>query len=75
MKTTLIIDDQLMERLRQEAARRKQSLSALVAEALHSWLRKPRSKPTPTKLPSFKGGGFLVDIANRDQLHDAMDGR
>lgn len=75
MKTTLIIDDQLMARLRDEAAKRKRSLSALVEEALHAWLRKPKPAIKPPKLPTFRGGRFLVDVANRDQLYDAMEGR
>ena len=76
MKTTLVIDDQLMRRLKQEAARRGTTLSALVEGALRLWLentKKGRMKPKP--LPVFHGGRLLVDISDREALYDAMEGR
>ena len=41
MKTTLVIDDQIMSRLKQEAVRRNTTISQLVEAALRSFLRKP----------------------------------
>ena len=75
MKTTLSIDDALMARLRREAARRQCTMSELVETALWLlWRRKPaRSKLPP--LPSFRSGGHLVDVANREALYEAMGGR
>ena len=75
MKTTLRIDDRVMERLRREAARRHTTMSELVETALRLLLRtthEPRSLPP---LPSFDGGGALVDVADRDALERAMDRR
>ena len=74
MKTTLVIDDQIMLRLEQEAARRRQTISELVEAALRQFLRPPAPAKKLPPLRTFDSGGHLVDISNREQLHDAMDG-
>lgn len=73
-KTTLEINDDLMARLKAEAARRRKTMSEMVESALRRMLdeRKPRRRLPP--LPHFDGGEFLVDITNREKLYDAMDG-
>ena len=77
MKTTLNIDDTVMNRLRREAARQGKTMSELVEAALrllfHSGERK--SKPKRRPLPTFHGGKPLVDIADRNALYDVMEGR
>jgi len=77
-KTTLNIDDTVMARLRQEAALQRKTMSELVEAALRllfqSGSRKPRAKKL-RPLPTFRSGGHLVDIADRDALYDAMEGR
>ena len=75
MKTTLNIDDGVMVRLREEAARRGTTLSALVEAALRLLLEQPRTQGELPELPSFDGGGALVDLANREALYQAMEGR
>lgn len=75
MKTTLIIDDSVMALLRQEAARRGCTMSELVESALRLLLQSRGSRPELPPLPSFKSGGHLVDIADRDALYHAMEGR
>jgi len=75
MKTTLVIDDGVMRRLREEAARKGQTISALVETALRMLLE-GRPKPRKTKkLPTFDGGKFLVDISDRDAMEEAMGRR
>lgn len=76
MKTTLVIDDRVMARLREEAARQGKTMSELVEAALRLMLE-PRKKPRPSlpPLPSHRLGGALVDIADRDALYQAMEGR
>ncbi len=77
MKTTLVIDDQVMKRLKVEAARQGRTISELVEAALRHLLEAPREK-RPAKLPplpSCKLGGALVDIADREALYEAMEGR
>ena len=68
--------DQVMHRLKQEAARQGTAMSALVERALRLWLenaKKGRRKSNP--LPAFHAGRLLVDIADREALYNAMEGR
>jgi hypothetical protein len=72
MRTTLNIDDRVMARLKKEAARRRCTMSELVESALRTALG-PKAQPRQAvKLPSFHGGGHLVDIADREALYEAM---
>jgi hypothetical protein len=77
MKTTLNIDDTVMARLREEAARRGTTMSELVEAGLRLVLdestQNSSAKKLP-KLPSWSSGGELVDVANRDALYSVMDG-
>lgn len=77
MKTTLNIDDTIMNRLRREAARQGKTMSELVEAALRLLLQTPgrKSKPKLRPLPTFHGGKPVVDIADRNALYDAMEGR
>lgn len=75
MKTTLNIEDSVMAELRKEAARRRCTMSELVETALRLLLRRKQPKETVPALPSFRSGGALVDIADRDALYGAMEGR
>jgi hypothetical protein len=75
MKTTLVIDDQVIARLKEEAARRRCTMSELVESALRMLLEE---KPRPPlrelpPLPTFDSGGFLVDVADRKALYRAME--
>ena len=78
MKTILDIDDGVMRRLQEEAARRGTTMSALVEAGLRRVLAEPeppnRRKAALPPLPTWKSGGHLVDISNRDELYRAMDG-
>ncbi|HXP72886.1 MAG TPA: ribbon-helix-helix protein, CopG family [Stellaceae bacterium] len=75
MKTTLNIDGQIMAQLKSEAARQGRTMSELVETALRLLLRSQRKRPKLRPLPKFNGGGELVDIADRDALYRAMEGR
>jgi len=76
MKTTLVIDDGIVQRLRQEAARSGRTMSELVEAALRMMLDRPAPSAAELEtLPSFDGGGTLVDIGDRDALYGAMEGR
>ena len=75
MKTTLNIDDSVMSLLKREAARRGCTMSELVESALRLLLAsKEPGGPLPP-LPSFRSGGPLVDVADREALYSAMEGR
>jgi Arc/MetJ family transcription regulator len=75
MKTTLNIDDAVMAELKREAARQGRTMSEMVESALRLLLRSQRKRGTLPALPSFHSGGALVDIADRDALYQAMEGR
>ena len=66
-----------MQRLREEAARRGITMSALVEAGLRRVLAEPASsEASPTELPplpSWNGGEELVDISDRDALYRAME--
>ena len=75
MKTTLNIADSVMNRLRRESAQTGRTMSELVETALRRLLQ---SRPEPIDLqplPTFDSGGALVDIADREALYQAMEGR
>ena len=75
MKTTLTIDDSVMARLRRESARTGRTMSELVETALRRLLQSKPDEVVPPPLPSFMSGGALVDIADREALYRAMEGR
>lgn len=78
MKTTLNIDDGVMKRLREEAARRGTTMSELVEAGLRRVLGDesvaPNSRRQLASLPSWRSGGARVDVADRAALYDLMDG-
>lgn len=76
MKTTLNIDDTVMDRLRREAARSGRTMSELVESALRGLLdARPEDPAELEPLPSFDSAGALVDISDREALYRAMEGR
>ena len=76
-KTTLNIDESVMQRLREEAARRGTTMSALVEAGLRRVLAEPeppsRRHSSLPPLPTWNRGGFRVDIANREELYRILD--
>ena len=73
MKTTLMIPDALMRRLKREAARQRTTISALVERALRLLLEEERPAGSLPELPRFHGGRPSVDLANREALYETMD--
>lgn len=74
MKTTLVIDDTVMKRLRQKAASSRRTISELVESALRRSLQEPAPKRKLPPLPAFDGGA-KVNVADRDALYRAMEER
>jgi len=75
MKTTLMIDDQIMRRLKAQAARDGRTLSQLVEAALRLFLERPAAPGARAgALPTFQSR-TLVDLADRQALYQAMEGR
>lgn len=75
MKTTLNIEDAVMEALRTESARTGRTMSELVETALRQFLRRRPRAAALRPLPVFESGGALVDIADRDALYRQMEDR
>ena len=77
MKTTLNIDDTVMQRLREEAARRGTTMSALVEAGLRRVLYEDEttstSKDSLPPLPTWNSGGLLVDVSNREELYRVLE--
>lgn len=75
MKTTLIINDRIMRRVKQEAARQGRTISELVEAALRLLLEPTNSRASKSPpLPSFKARA-LVEVSDREALYHAMEGR
>lgn len=73
-RTTLVIDETILRRLKRLAAAEGRTLSDVTQEVLRRGLgTRPRAPRTPVELPVFDMGAPLVDIANRDALLDRMD--
>jgi hypothetical protein len=75
LKTTLNIDDTVMAERKREAARQGRTISELVETALRLLLSSQRKRGKIPALPKFRSGGALVDVADRDALYQAMEGR
>lgn len=76
MRTTLIIPDQIFRELKRRAAQRRETLSTLVEETLRRGLDDSRaSEGTLPQLPVHHLGVPSVDVADRDALWRAMEGR
>jgi len=73
LKTTFVLDDRVVHRLRNEAARSGQTMSELVEAAIRRLLDdRPAVKDLPG-LPMFRGGGYLVDVSDREALYSTME--
>lgn len=77
VKTACDIAASVQQRLREAAERRRTTMSALVEEGLCRVLPLPaapgKQLDVLAPLPRWNGGGFLVDIADRDALHRALE--
>ena len=67
----------MLQRLREEAERRKTTMSDLADGMLRLGLAMPepvRNSPKPLPpLPTWRSGGFRVDIADREALYQVLD--
>ena len=74
---TFDIGDSVVQRLQEESARRRTSMSALVeagSRCLLGSAEAPWKQPDVlAPLSTWHSGGFLVDIAERDALYRALE--
>ena len=77
VKATLEIDESVLQRLREEAERRKTTVSDLADGMLRLGLAMPEPSGTAPKplppLPIWRSGGFRVDIADREALYQVLN--
>jgi hypothetical protein len=68
MRTTLTINDELLTRAKQLAAKRKSNVSAIVNEALRAALKKEDSQgnPEPFRLLTFGGDTPAPELSPSD---------
>jgi hypothetical protein len=75
MRTTLAIDDNILEEAKQRAARRGVSLGQFVEDALRRAFARPVPEERPA-IPIFRSGTGVrpgVDPASNRSLHEALD--
>ncbi len=75
MRTTVTIDDRLLDRAKDRAAERGATLGEVVEASLQAFLAQPRPGPGP-ELPVFTGGGgFLpgIDPTSNASMFEAAD--
>jgi hypothetical protein len=80
MRTTVRLEESLLERARQEAERRGVTLTSLIEQGLQLALRRPlkRAERPVVKLPECRAGGGIragVDLNDSASLMDRLDGR
>ena len=78
MRTTVRLDDALLDQARREAKRRGTTLTALIEQGLRLALRRPLKPPerAPFVLPECTAGGGVLPGVNLDDsagLLDRMD--
>ena len=73
MKTTLVIADSVMAKVRREAAKRGCTMSELVESALRQMFMRKLEPPRRPELPTFSGGEMLIDVADRNALFEMFD--
>jgi hypothetical protein len=79
MRTTVRLNEALLDRARAEAAKRKTTLTSLIEQGLELVLRRPmkRSDHRTVALRQCRaGGGTLpgIDLDDSDSLLDRLDG-
>ena len=78
MRTTIRLDDELLQASKQHALYSNRTFTELVRDALVSLLERERaaSSPREIKLPTFGGDGFQsdVDINRSASVLEAMNG-
>ncbi len=79
MRTTVRLDDELIQRAKRYGLKRGKTLTSIIRESLVAYLARGETPSTPGKLslPTCGSGGTLpgVDLDDSARLADLMDGR
>jgi predicted transcriptional regulator len=77
MRTTIRLNDELLQTAKQHALATQRTLTQLIQDALVSLLEKERGAASPrtVKLPTFQGDGIYpgIDINSNASLRDRME--
>lgn len=77
MRTTIRLNDELLQTAKQHALATQRTLTQLIQDALVSLLEKERSAASPrvVELPTFRGDGTYpgIDINSNASLRDRME--
>jgi hypothetical protein len=77
MRTTIRLNDELLQTAKQHALATQRTLTQLIQDALVSLLEKERGAASPrvVSLPTFKGDGTYpgIDINNNANLRDQIE--
>lgn len=77
MRTTIRLEDELLERAKRLARHRGVSFTEIMREALEAHVtRATRAAPAPISLPMAGRGGLLpgVELDDMTRLRDTLDG-
>jgi plasmid stability protein len=75
-RTTIALDDDLLKRMKEKAAREGRTLQDVANELLRRSLAPLKPKARPLELKGWKAVERPgVDLLDRDKLFDLMDGR
>lgn len=75
MRTTVNLPDALLREAKNQARREGKTLTSLMEESLRARLDRRDLAEVDISLPTWKSGGMLVDIDDREALWDALDDR
>ena len=75
MRTTINIDDQLLQSAKHRAIEQGTSLARVIENALRESLSKPKTNAKPIQLITCAGSGAKpgIDLDNSRSLRDIMD--
>ncbi len=77
-RTTLVLNEDRLIDMKRLAASRRQTLSSVVDEFLAAGVERARTarrRPASVRLRSFAMGKPRVNVADRDQLEEFLQGR
>jgi plasmid stability protein len=75
MRTTVTIDDDLLDQVKVLAARTRRSVSSVLEDALRAMLDRPSlEQRKPVKLTTYPGGHLQpgVDLYNKEQIAELV---
>lgn len=76
MKTTLMIDDVILKKAKEQAAARDTTVSELVNQSLRAYLHSPKSGGNPVvsfSMPTFGHAGNSVGGVTTEQIAELRD--